>query len=182
MNKRGVSAVIAAVLLIMITVIAAGMIFSFVIPFVKQQTESATECFDVFGGLEFASTAYNCNVLASASGCGTDGTSACFDRTGFSIKVSKEGIEGLKVSLVAGGSSTALDIKSGEEVSGLLMLDGTESLEVPQSGETRTYVANDTYESAEVAAILENGRTCDVSDNIVFSACLGDIAVEVGTT
>jgi len=189
MNKRGVSAVIAAVMLIMITVVAAGLIFTFVIPFVNQQTEGATECFDVFGGLEFGSTAYNCYVESSTSGCGDAGGSACYDSTGFSVKVTKDGIAGVRVSLVSEGSSDIFDIKEAESFSDLRMFgdDDTGSafqynvlLEFPQSGGMRTYVAKGIYENAQVGAILENGNFCDFSDSVIFNECLGEAAEKVG--
>lgn len=98
MNKIGVSAVIATVLLIMITVVSAGLIFSFVIPFVNQQTEEASDCFAVFGGLEFGDTAYNCYI--GDVDCGPEGGLVCSAGTGFSVSITKEGVVGLKVAVL----------------------------------------------------------------------------------
>ena len=195
MNKRGVSAVIAAVMLIMITVVAAGLIFTFVIPFVNEQTESATECFDVFGGLEFGSTAYNCYVGDSTTGCGDDtdgdgqGDSACYDSNGFSVKVTKEGIAGVRVSLVSEGSSNIFDIEGTAIFQDLRNFGDDDMgnafqynslLEFPQSGGMRTYVAEGIYENAQVGAILENGNFCDFSDSVIFNECIGEAAAKVG--
>ena len=189
MNKRGVSAVIAAVMLIMITVVAAGLIFSFVIPFVNEQTEGASECFDVFGGLEFGSTAFNCYVESADTGCGADtngdgqGDSPCYDSTGFSVRVTKDGIAGVRVSLVSEGSSDIFDIKDAENLTDLRMLEGAtfgSALEFPQSGGMRTYVAKGIYENAQVGAILDNGNFCDFSDSVIFNECLGEAAEKVG--
>ena len=179
MNKGGVSAVIATVLLIMITVVSAGLIFSFVIPFVNQQTEEASDCFAVFGGLEFGDTAYNCYV--EAGGCGPGGDYTCFNRTGFSVSITKEGVVGLMVALVSGGSSDVFDIEEGSTIGALEMLDELiTTFEVPQSGGMRTYVADAVYETGKVSAILENGKVCEAADTIIFRECIGDYAVDVG--
>tara|TARA_Y100000310_G_scaffold258024_1_gene266263 strand:+ start:256 stop:801 length:546 start_codon:yes stop_codon:yes gene_type:complete len=178
MNKKGVSAVIATVMLIMITVIAAGLIFSFVIPFVNQQTEEASDCFGVFGGLEFGETAYNCYVEAGP--CGESGDSTCYNGTGFSIEVTKEGVAGLKVALIKGGSSEIFEIEDGSSSGGLEMLTSGDNITIPSVGEMRTYIVGDIYETAKVSAVLENGKTCEAADNLIFRECLGDYAVGVG--
>ena len=179
MNKKGVSAVVAAVILIMITVVAASLIFSFVIPFVNQHTEEASDCFGVFGGLEFGETAYNCYVEESLS-CGEGGGSTCYNGTGFSIEVTKEGVAGLKVALIKGGSSEIFEIEDGSSSSGLEMLTFGATITIPSVGEMRTYIVGDIYETAKVSAVLENGKTCEAADNLIFRECLGDYAVEVG--
>ena len=180
MNKRGVSAVIATVLLIMITVVAAGLIFSFVIPFVNQHTEDASDCFEVFGGLEFGDTAYNCYV--GAGDCGPPANPlTCDEGTGFSVSVTKEGVAGLKVALISDGSSEVFDIEEGSPSGTLEMLDDPIStLEVPQSGGMRTYVARAVYETGKISAILENGKVCEAADTIIFRECIGEYAVGVG--
>jgi len=184
MNKKGVSAVIATVLLIMITVVAAGVIFSFVIPFVNQQTEEASDCFEVFGGLEFANTGYNCYVDTSTdyaeNVCGANGASQCYNKTGFSVSITKEGVIGLKVSLISEGSSDIFDIVGGSTFASLEMLDGTLTLEIPQSGGIRTYVVDGIYESGKISAVLENGKACEAADSIIFRKCIRDQAEDVG--
>jgi flagellin-like protein len=45
-NKRGISPVIATILLILITVAAVSILWAFVIPMIRENTETATVCFD----------------------------------------------------------------------------------------------------------------------------------------
>ena len=56
LKKRGLSPVVASVLIILITVVAAMVIASFVIPWVGQIGEEGQECFNVLGDLSFKST------------------------------------------------------------------------------------------------------------------------------
>jgi hypothetical protein len=52
MNKKGVSAVIATVLLLLLTIASVAVLIAFVIPFVKDNLAESGNCSDVFGGLE----------------------------------------------------------------------------------------------------------------------------------
>tara|TARA_Y100000310_G_C20591526_1_gene768308 strand:- start:22 stop:519 length:498 start_codon:yes stop_codon:yes gene_type:complete len=52
MNKKGVSTVIATVLLLLLTIASIAILIAFVIPFVKDNLAESGNCSDVFGGLE----------------------------------------------------------------------------------------------------------------------------------
>jgi|TARA_Y100000034_G_C6835699_1_gene377620 flagellin-like protein len=178
MEKRGVSAVIASVLLIMLTVVAVGLIMAFVLPFIENQTEGASDCFDVFGGIEFKETEYNCYINESMT-CTADD---CKNRTGFSVEITKEGIVGFRVSMISEGSSKAYDI-FGNETEETTTLENVRllgsnfgangDLDSPGNGEMTTYVVKETYNSAKIAAILENGKSCDFADTVIFNSCIG---------
>lgn len=169
MKRRGISPVIATVMIMLITIAAAALIMGFVLPFITDQTEGASECFDVFQGVEFGSTSYNCYLDANMDCNG----SPCNDRTGFSVRVKKEGVVGFRVSLTGAGSSDVYDVNVTENTN-FRMLNSSPDWSFPEVGGMRTYVIQKDYESIKVAPILENGKTCDVMDTVILDACIGE--------
>ena len=60
-NNRGISAVVATVLIILITVAAVTIIWSAIIPMVKNQIETGTVCFDAVSELSIVTNqGYTC--------------------------------------------------------------------------------------------------------------------------
>jgi flagellin-like protein len=163
MLKRGVSPVIATVLLVVITLVAVAILASFVIPFVKKNLGSQ-ECFDVLGHLKFESSNYVCYLS------GTD------NRTGFSVRADDDNLIGFRAIFYAGGSSEPAEILNGTDGTTLnpqvFMLGGSSFLAMPQKGGVRTYVVHGVYEKVELYPILKSGTTCDQSDSIELSRCL----------
>ena len=168
LKKRGLSPVIAVVLLLLITVIAAGIIVAFVVPFVNDNLRSSGECFDVLGDLSFDETPFNCFNNTDDGG-----------RTGFSVRVNNDAIIGFRVSLQATGSSNAVDVENGTNGSLLnpeirmLTNDFSILLSVPGRGGVRTYVAMGIFDKAEIFPILESGGKCELADDINFKRCEG---------
>jgi flagellin-like protein len=163
MEKRGLSPVIAVVLLLLVTIISVTIIVAFVIPFVRENLETGGECFDVIGDLSFAETPYNCYVSDTA--------------TGFSVRIDDDNIIGFRIGLEAVGSSTARDIEPDNEgYLDLRMLSGESSeygniLLIPGRGEVRTYVSDAVYDRAELFAILKSGSKCELADDIIINVC-----------
>jgi len=162
MNTRGVSPVIATVLIILVTILAAGILAPFVINFTEKNLDESGSCFDILGELAFAETKFNCNYGG---------------HTGFSVQVKSDAITSFKVSLTATGASDVIEIVNGTNPTGspdVRMLQdffATSTLLMPQKGGTRTYVAQGAYDSAEVSAVLADGQVCGTSDTIIFNPC-----------
>ena len=155
---------IAVVLLIMITIVAAGIIVGVVVPFVREGLEGSGQCFDVLGDLSFAETPYNCYDADN-------------DSTGFSVKIDNEEIAGFRVSLFEAGTGSAdsYDIEQGTSgtVFGMLGDDDVGGdLEVPKKGGVRTYVLYGHFERIELFPILESGAKCDMSDSVNINSCI----------
>ncbi len=163
-KKRGLSPVIATVLLLVITVVAAGLIATFVVPFVKDSLSGSRECFDVLGDLSFSETPYNCFYFDQAG---------LVNRTGFSVKVEGKDIAGFKVVLQSGGNSDGFEIINGATLSSIRMLGGTYGgvLAVPQGGGIRTYVADRGYDRLEIYPIVAGDKKCDLADDINLLFC-----------
>lgn len=160
---RGLSAVVATVLLLSITIAAAALIAPFVINFVKDNLNEGEMCFDILGDLSFEESPYNCKY--------DDGIGNL--RTGFSVRIENEKILGFKVSLASGGSSDIFEINDGQILNNIKMLGGAfnEPLEFPSKGGVRTYVADNLYDNIEIFPILENGKLCGASDSIEINEC-----------
>jgi flagellin-like protein len=166
-GKRGLSPVIAVVLLLLITIIAAGIIVAFVIPFIQDSLEGGEACFNVLGDLSFAETPYNC-FNTSFVVDDPDG------RVGFSVRVSNDDIVGFVAGVQRQGSSTAFEIVEDFTDEDIRMLIGPGfdgALEIPGNGEVRTYVVKGAFDKVELFPILESGAKCDIADEILITQC-----------
>ncbi|MEK6792949.1 MAG: archaellin/type IV pilin N-terminal domain-containing protein [Nanoarchaeota archaeon] len=171
MDRKGVSPVIATVLLLVLTIVIGGIIFSVVIPFVKDSLGDSRVCLDALEGVEFPESKFNCYDITVS----TD------KKTGFSIKLNKEGIVGFRVALTDDdGSSDVYDIKNGiTVVSGVRMVGKSSDapIEFPSVGGQRSYVANKKYMKAELSPITVSGEICAVADVVEFSLCYNDVVL-----
>jgi|SaaInlV_200m_DNA_2_1039689.scaffolds.fasta_scaffold31677_2 flagellin-like protein len=65
-NKKGISAIVATVLIILITVAAVTIIWAAIIPMISNELGGATECFDASAALTVSSD-YSCYNAAAGS-------------------------------------------------------------------------------------------------------------------
>ena len=79
MDKKGVSPVIATVLLLVLTIVIGGIIFSVVIPFVKDSLGDSKVCLDVLQGVEFPESKFNCYNSTTLTSSSTSCTGVCRD-------------------------------------------------------------------------------------------------------
>jgi flagellin-like protein len=169
-NKKGVDAVVATVLLILITLAAAAMVSQFLIPFVKNSLQSSSECVpyrDYFKFQELFSYKgqdyyYNCeignNYGAIVKAEGKDGSR----------------IGGFAIVLSNNTSSKKISVLSGAISSEVKMLALNDSIIIPSPGEIRTYVlsvGNQNMNKMEIYPVLKNGHVCDKTDEIVVTNC-----------
>jgi len=83
-------------------------------------------------------------------------------------------IVGIAVSLIGEGRAKAFKLKEDETLPGVKVSGGNEIIELPDQGEARTYIFNETafdfkLESAEVSAILGK-KICD-STKFSIASC-----------
>ena len=170
MDRKGVSPVIATVLLLVLTIVIGGIIFSVVIPFVKDSLGDSRACLNVFEGVEFSESKFNCYNSTALN-------------TGFSVKLKKEDIVGFRVALIGStGSSDVVDIKEGATLINVRMVGSGPSgynaiLAFPSVGGQRSYVAQGRYEKAEISPITKSGEICAVADKIDFTSCYRDVVL-----
>ena len=160
--RKGVSPVIATVLLVVLTLVAVGILAAFIIPFVNDSFKDSKECFDVLGKVKFdADSLYNCKVTGATS------------RTGFSVRMDTDQVFALKAVFTKSGRGNTYDIENGTVTSGIRMLNGqfNQPLEVPFRGGVRTYVADDWYDRVEISAVLKSGAVCDMREKLTVNDC-----------
>jgi len=155
-NKKGISEVIATVLIIMLTVGAASILFVFVIPWVTTMLDDSKICNDLQDSISIVGGAYTCYMSSPVS-----------TRVMIRINEGKDiEVAGFAVSLASSGSAKRYEIKNGEESSSgsviVSMLDGDEMLTVPEVGGAETYVFSGVKaESVDVSPLTVNGKTCN---------------------
>lgn len=165
-NRRGVSPVVATVLLLVLTIVIGGIVFSVVIPFVNDSLGESKECLDIFEGVEFPESQFNCYLISTTSG----------NETGFSIKVNNEGISRVKIGLIdSRGNSDVFEIFEGFYDANLRPMGGVlaDPITFPAVSGQRTYVVNKMYKKAEISALTASGDVCSVADTIEFEPCIG---------
>jgi len=155
-SKRSQSQIITTILLILIGVIAAGIIMSFIIPFIKDKLQGG-DCLDVVNKIEISSgyTCYN--------------TTDDLNYTHVQVHIGeiKDLISGFAIEL--GGPSSKTFRITNDSHSSIEMYGGGE-FDLPGDNEERTYVitqSRDKPESISVYSILKNGKACPSSDSIV---------------
>ncbi len=146
MRKKGVSPVIATILLILIAVSAVAIVFQVIIPMVKENLEEGKSCFELRDYIEVeSSNQYSCY--------NNDETRLMISRG-----VKDYSIEGIAVSLFLEGESNRYDIKEGAD--SIEMLDYSNVI-IPSPGEARTYVFPVTATRAEIAVIIDEDNVCN---------------------
>ena len=157
-NKKGISAVVATVLIILITVAAVTIIWAAIIPMISNQLESGTICLDAVSAVQLKDEGYTCYATDN----NTDGT--------------------YNISLHVGRTAKAFDLKA---IQVLVSIGGdtdTQRIDVDESdlgpNGAKVYVINGTdYNEAtkiEIAPVVGVGNTedsCDVSATKVLTAC-----------
>ncbi len=165
-DRKGVSPVVATVLLLVLTIVIGGIVFSVVIPFVNDSLGESKECLDTFEGVEFPESQFNCYIVSATGGT---------NETGFSIKVNKEGITRVKVALIdANGNSDVFEIFEDASNANLRPIGQgySDLLEFPSVSGQRTYISDKIYKKAEISALTPSGDVCSVADVLEFEPCI----------
>ncbi len=164
MEKKGMSSVIAVVLILLLTITAGSFIYTVLIPYLKTATTSSQKCYyadlDIVGGsyTYLNSTTNNLYVQIKRGNKETD-------LVGIQIKLSGDSVS--KIVEVTNGTSTLILSELGET-----------TLSLPNAEETRTYVLNITalgigkFRFVEVAPIVRVGdkdEACDIKSKIIIN-------------
>jgi hypothetical protein len=160
-NKKAQSQIITTVILILLSLAAAVILFSFVIPFVKDNL-SGGACIEVVGKMEILSSrSYTCYRTSEGN---------------MSIQIHigevKDLIDGFIIELDAGPSTKTYKIKE-ETSSEIWMRNGTKSTNIitlPENNEARTYLLPSADQPTQIKLypILEGGKVCDLTSHLDF--------------
>lgn len=153
-EKHAQSQVVGTVLLILITVVAAGLIMAFVVPFIKEKLpDSDQNCFDIVSKVKIRS-AYTCYGVANKN-----------QSVQIHIDDIRDSIKGFTIEL-GGPSSRA--VKALEDNNSGVRMYGGGTFELPNNNEERTYNISagvrPTYVS--VYPVLKNSKICEASDSL----------------
>jgi len=152
-NKKGISAVVATVLIILITVAAVTIIWAAIIPMINDQLARGTICLDAMTQINIESKGYT-----------------CYDSVNNVAKVQIKhgakdiGLVGLQILISEEGSTTSNETRGNMPVPNEEMV-----LNIPYSNKSA-----DGPESVKVAPIVEVGgseETCDALGDVKLTAC-----------
>ena len=159
MNKKGVSEVIATVLIILLTVTAIGILGVVIIPFVQKNLEEGSLCSDTLNKIEIIhdDSCYNSNPLNQ--------------RTDVKVKVGNVDIDGIYLVFENPdiSESKSFDITSGKTIP---EINNNIILTLPQKGGgEKIYTVNKGYKNVRAGAIIKSKRCPNPDEDELFS-CL----------
>jgi flagellin-like protein len=154
MNKKAQGDVVSTVLLILITVVAAGLIMAFVVPFIRDKLpEENQNCLDVISKVTISS-GYTCYNSTNKN-----------QSVQIHIDNIRNSIKGFTIEL-GGPSSKAVRVLE-DDNSGVRMYGGG-SFELPNNTEERTYDIPSNVRPAYISVypVLKNNKVCEASDTV----------------
>jgi len=158
-KKKGLSAVIATVMLILITILAVIMMSSFIMPMLRTMMEKSKGCFELRETFSMSDIGYSCSSASN--------TSLSISRTW-----DKSDIKGITLAFICGTESKSFQLLNGTPITNIRMYDQGDlvgspltPITIPSPGETRTYFFNNTGSCTLVnfRPILPSGDTCEES-------------------
>ncbi len=165
-KKKGMSDVVANMLIILLTITAVVIVGNIVIPFVNRSLES-TSCFEYRDYFKFdQSFGYNCYDESN-------------DRYLITIKTdsNSEKVEGFSLRFLEdGGSSNLVAVKNNTIYNEVKMLEDVANGKLIIPGEkysalTYNYSSNLIYERVEIYPVIKENKICDLSDSIKLIKC-----------
>lgn len=151
-EKRGISPVIAVILLVLITFMAISIIWAFIKPMVETSLEEGGSCFQLRDYAEIVDSEYTCYNEVGKN------TSIMIKRGFDDIE-----IKGFRVSIFSEGESKVYSvvINTTDNIKMWQAGNFVTSIELPEPGESKTYLFENLIGTrAELAVITKTGKTC----------------------
>ena len=154
-NKKGISAIVATVLIILITVAAVTIVWTAIVPMIGKQLAGGTACFDAVSQIQLGSD-YTCrDTSANAVSIQISRGSKAFDLTDVQIMFS------------SGGDTDAYD------------LSNVSSSPLPNINEEKVYMIDEALiggnisaiDEIQIAPIISAGNICGISDRMTLKDC-----------
>jgi flagellin-like protein len=167
-NKKGISAIVATVLIILITVAAVTIIWAAIIPMINNQLSKGTLCLDAVSQVSLSDAGYTCkDELASTVSLQVRHGALDFDLADVQVIISAGG----------NGYSYLLSNQTGGIIDG--PKDGSGALTFPGNNEEKVYILDissitDDIDSVQIAPIVKVGNareTCEISASRVLKDC-----------
>jgi flagellin-like protein len=160
MNKKAVSAVVATLLLVVITIVATLLVWQVVKTQVIDKELESASCFEYRNYVRILDTDYTCYDASSPV------------KTQIQIERSTEekNIEGISVTISGGATSKSYELKNGD-VPGVSMFPSGE-ITIPNRGESKTYIFSGIAGNLASITVIINGKTCDqIRENYKIESC-----------
>ena len=166
LGKKGISAIVATVLIILITVAAVTIVWVAIIPMVGDQLESGTICLDAVTQLQLADEGYNC--------VGANG-----DNVSFQIKRGSKSFDLIDVQILisVAGSTESFNLVDATT----LYPDPMTVDKLPNANEKRDFILDtssvvdgadiDGITIAPIVVVGNTEKTCDPSSSMVLKEC-----------
>jgi len=168
-SKKALSPIVATILLVLLTFSTVVIIAKFIIPLVTRNLNSGSECFS-FSDYFYFEKEFGYNCYQDIDGAWL--TAVSVGATAAEDEDSSQ-VAGFQLGFTKEGDSIGIEVKEGyavsDDVGGIRMLDRSMTkIEIPKSGEVRTYVykSNLLYSNVNVYPVLKSGRVCDKTDTI----------------
>ena len=171
MNSKGLSSVVATVLIILITITAGAVLLGIIVPFVKNTLQGSSECYPYKDYLKFESVqGSNCisasHAIISIKAKSNERALNAAESPGLNASVA--GLE-----LIFYGKDLIRSFKVNGTGSDLIMFGGG-AVKIPSPGGIQTYNATGisaAFNRVEVYPILNSGKLCDKNDEIKITSC-----------
>jgi len=160
-NKNGISAIVATVLIILITVAAVTIIWAAIIPMINNQLESSTLCVDAVSTISLSDIGYTCKYADGKVSLQIEHKEKALDLADIQVVVHSQGDS--DVYLLTGEGYTEADFPDANEA------------KVFEVNAAATSATGD-FEKVEIAPVVKVGNSqevCGVSDEKIVALCTG---------
>jgi flagellin-like protein len=155
-NKKGISSIIATLLLILLTIVLVAVLWTVVNNFISPKLSQSTSCYKVYSDVSL-NNRYSCHNSNS-------------NQVQFSLSLGGTDVDGVLVSISSSSQSKTFTITTKPQaITNLANYDGSSQISLPGLNSGLTYIYNwsgsDIPNSIQVAPIVA-GQQCTVSDSI----------------
>jgi flagellin-like protein len=179
-NKKGISAIVATVLIILITVAAVTIIWAAIIPMIQDQIGGSTECFDASAALVVKGDNSCVNYVCSDGVYLTEATCLAAAGTWAPTSVAVQVHQGtgkfklVDLEIIVGAAGTTDIVKVSDMVGSTLPSQNGDKVYTIDVDDLSGITAED-IDEAGVAAVVTSGntqKTCEKSGMVTISPCL----------
>lgn len=155
-NKRGISTIIVALLLVVLTIVLVAIVWTVINNLVSKNINKASSCFGNFDKVSL-NAKYTCYNTSS-------------NQVRFSLNIGDIDIDGVLISITSPGMSKSFTIKNSlQSIAGLTNYSGGAEVQLPDKNSGITYIytwsGSDVPNSIEIAPIIKDNQ-CSSSDSI----------------
>ena len=180
MNKKGISAIVAEVLIILLTIVVAGIVSIVIVGNVQNWTHDTSECFPYKDYFTFdTSLGYTCYDTTQQL------TSVAVQSLGGKEEIDEK-VAGFDLVFHDQGSTIVKHVRDQDASGYTAPADGvwmaqsyTSNIQIAKGGNTFSYVyrGGKRYSPVEIYPVLTSGRVCPVTDRVNINVCEGGIAL-----